>query len=354
MSVLNVFARRSALFAVLAFFATLVQSLQLHAQQAATGRMEVRVKPDTMRVGDPFTMIVSMDVPAGAHVTWPTPADSNGPVALRAPVHVTGSEGGSTRKEIAEYSMVAWKVGQLAVELPDIKISTNGTETVVPFEAPSLFVESVLPLDTALRVPKPAKGLFPRVIPWWEMWWPVLVVLLLMAIVFWLVSRRKHRRVMMTELDPFARAERDFQRLDRLALSEAGEQGRFVALAVEVLRTYLSVRISEATLALTSEELLVVVAPDSRVPTQRLAPLLVEADAIKFGKQPVAPPHARELALEARAIVSGVEQAEAARRAELKAKQNTARKDEQKRNREQRKLEEDRARKESRRGKEAA
>ncbi|MEP6765401.1 MAG: hypothetical protein ABJB66_13870 [Gemmatimonadaceae bacterium] len=345
---------RIALFVILVFGVTLVSSLKLHAQQSAAGRMEVRVKPDTLRVGDPFTMTVSMDVPAGAHVTWPTPADSNGPFGLRAPVHVTGSEGGATRKETAEYSMVAWSVGKLTVALPDIKVSTNGTETVVPFQAPSLFVESVLPADTSLRVPKPAKGLFPRVIPWWEMWWPVLLVLLLLAIVFWLVSRRKRRRVLMIELDPFARAERDFQRLDRLALGEAGEQGRFVALAVEVLRTYLSVRISEATLALTSDELLVVVTPDSRVPTQRLSPLLAEADAIKFGQHPVAAPHARELALEARAIVSGVEQADEVRRAEARAQQKTEKKDEQKRERQQRKIEEERARKASRRGKEAA
>ena len=330
------------------------QPMQLFAQQPATVRMGVVVKPDTVQVGDPFMMIVSVEVPVGAHVTWPTPADSNGPIGLRAPVHVTGSEGGALRKETAEYAMVAWNVGALTVALPDIRISSDGHETVVPFQVPNLYVQSVLPADTSLRQPKPAKGLFPRVIPWWEMWWPVLLVLLVLAIVFWLVRRKRRRRLTFMELDPFARAERDFQRLDRLALGETGEPGRFVALAVEVLRTYVSVRISAATLALTSDELLVVVTPDSRVPIQRLSPLLAEADAIKFGQQAIEVAHARELALEARAIVSGVEQADTARRDALKEQEKTQKKVEQKRNRADRNEAEEKARIASRRGKEAA
>jgi hypothetical protein len=311
---------------------------------------------DTVKVGDRFKLKVTVRVPKDAVIAWPEPADSAGPIAMRAPVRVNRSESGSVpapvgagtaapmRTETAEYALVAWAIGSVPVKLPDIKVTENGTETLIPLNGPPIFVASVLPGDTSLRVPKPAKALFPRIVPWWEVWWPALVVLALLAVLAYVVYRYRHRTKTRLELDPFARASRDFQRLDRLALHEAGEQGRFVALALEVLRTYLSVRIANATLALTSDELLTALAADSRVPTQRLAPLLAEADAIKFGRGTVSALEAKEFALEARGVVSAVEQAEQARQAAARA----ARKAENKQQRVQRQQAEDDARQKSR------
>ena len=54
---------------------------------------------------------------------------------------------------------------------------------------------------------------------------------------------------------------------------------------------------------------------DARVPRDRLASLLEDADAIKFAHQFVSPDRARVLQGEARAIVEVVEAAEQARRA---------------------------------------
>ena len=352
------FTRRNCAEIILCAFlmpcAVALNSALLFAQQPAVLRMGVLVKPDTVQVGDPFVMTVSVEVPAGARVTWPTPADSNGPIGLRAPIHVTGAENGAVRRETAEYALAAWGVGAMAIALPDIHVVTNGKDTAIPFQSPTVIVQSVLPADTSLRQPKPGKALFPRVVPWWELWWPVLVLLLLLGIVLWFVRRRKRRTLMKAELDPFARAEHDFQRLDRLALGEAGEPGRFVALAVEVLRTYLSVRIGTATLALTSDELLQVVTSDSRVPVQRLIALLAEADAIKFGQHAIDAAHARELALEARAIVSAVEEAEQARQVKLKLQEKAQKKEDQKKNQLVRQEAEEKARLASRRGKEVA
>lgn len=284
------------------------------AQTADPMRFGVVITPDTVRVGDPFIMKASVEVPAGAHVTWPVFPDSGSPITMRTGIKVSGAEGGSTRRETAEYRLAAWSVGSVPLTLGAITVSSGTADTVtIPFTAPPIVVETVLPADTSLRVPKPAKALFPRIVPWWEAWWPALVVLLLLVILGYVVYRYRHRAKAMLELDPFARAIRDFQRLDRLALGDAGEQGRFVALAVEVMRTYLSIRVPQASLALTSEELMRVVADDSRVPVQRLAPLLIDADAIKFGQQPVSALAAKEYALEARGLVSAVEQAEQAR-----------------------------------------
>lgn len=346
---------------VLIFAAMLVSTVRVarvsNSQQSAPVvqankpmRIGAALSPDTLQVGDPFILTVTIEVPAGARVTWPALTDSTAPVSMRNDVRVTGTENGAVRRETAEYDMTVWGVGPVPVALPDIKVRIDNKETTVPFEAPSLFVQSVLPQDTSLHVPKPAKGLFPRIVPWWEAWWPALVLLLL-ALLAWLLIRSRKKKLRGLALDPFARAEHDFQRLDRLALNEAGEQGRFVALALEVLRTYLSVRVPQASLALTSEELLLAVAPDSRVPTQRLLPLLTEGDAIKFGRLPVTGAHARELALEARGVVSAVEQAEQARRAAEKAQERAQKRADRKKVISDRKAAEEKARVESRRGK---
>lgn len=316
-------------------------------------RIGAALSPDTVQVGDPFILTVTIEVPAGAKVTWPTPTDTTAPFTMRNDVRVTGTENGAVRRETAEYDMTVWGMGAVPITLPDIKVQIDNKDTTVPFQAPSLFVASVLPADTSLHVPKPAKELFPRIVPWWEVWWPALVLLLLLLLA-WLLIRSRKKKLRALDLDPFARAERDFQRLDRLALNEAGEQGRFVALALEVLRTYLSVRVPQATLALTSDELLVAVAPDSRVPTQQLQPLLVEGDAIKFGRLPVTGAHARELALEARAVVSAVEQAEQARRAAEKAQERAKKREDRKKVIADRQAAEEIARVESRRGKSEA
>ncbi|MEP6834698.1 MAG: hypothetical protein ABJB74_14985 [Gemmatimonas sp.] len=343
-------SRALLIFALLAPPTLFAQVVQVNAKPMRIG---ATVSPDTVQVGDPFIMTVTVEVPAGARVTWPTPVDSSGPVSMRADVRVSGNENGALRRETAEYDMIVWRVGSVAVALPDIKVLINNQETVIPFEAPLVFVKTVLPPDTTLQVPKPAKGLFPRIESWWEVWGPVLLVLALI-LVAWLLLRLRRKKKLNTTLDPFARAEHDFQRLDRLALNEAGEQGRFVALALEVLRTYLSVRIPAATLALTSDELLTAVAEDSRVPTQQLTPLLVEGDAIKFGRVPVTGAHARDLALAARAVVSAVEQAEQARRAAEKALERQQKRAERRSDAEARHIAEEKARVESRRGKSEA
>jgi len=339
-----------------ALLLALLSSTSVHAQavqvNAKPMRIGAAVSPDTVQVGDPFIMTVTVEVPAGARVTWPTATDST-LVSMRSDVRVSGSENGALRRETAEYDLTVWQVGAVKIAIPDIKVTVNNQETVVPLEAPTLFVKTVLPADTSLHVPKPGKDLLPRIVPWWEVWWPAFLILALLLLL-WLLLRSRKKKRLNSSLDPFARAEHDFQRLDRLALNEAGEQGRFVALAIEVLRTYLSVRNPSATLALTSDELSTTVASDSRVPTQQLQPLLVEGDAIKFGRLPVSGAHARELAREARDIVSAVEQAEQARRAAEKVLERQQKRADRKKDTEARSLAEEKARVESRRGKSEA
>ena len=105
-------------------------------------------------------------------------------------------------------------------------------------------------------------------------------------------------------VDPFARAQAEFQRIDALRLLDAGERGRYVTLMVEVLRDYLAARYAEANLSLTSTELQRSVRGQPHIPEERLTRVLFDSDLIKFARRPVSSDRARELGREACSIVA--------------------------------------------------
>ncbi len=332
---------------VLCVSATVARLAHTQAANQPRVRSGLLVRPDTVMVGDPFTLVVTVMVPASARIEWPVIEDTAAVVGMRAPVSVTSASDGPMRRETATYSLAAWDVGSLALGVPDPTVRYGTTTLRVPIDSARVFVKSVLPGDSSLHVPKPGKGMFPRVIPWWERWWPVAAVIAGLLLLWWLFRRRKptKARTAAAPLDVFARAIHDFERLDRLSLTDAGERGRAVALAVEILRSYLVARVPDAALSLTSSELLDATNLDERVPHERLFYLLDDADAIKFARRVVNGARAKELTGEARAIVEQIEAAEQARikaEAERRAREAKA-KDEA------REREEDEARRKSRR-----
>lgn len=311
------------------------------------------VRPDTIEVGDPFTLIVTVVVPEGARIEWPTLDDTTAMVVSRAPTKVTQeSMRAGGRTERAEYALAAWNVGVLPIGLKDAIVRYGSTTLNVPLVDANVFVKSVLPGDTSMHKPKPPRDLFPRVVPWWQRWWPALLVLAALALLWWLLKRRRTRAgtTAHTALDPYARAVHDFERLDRLALADAGERGRYVALAIDVVRTYLALRNPLAVLSLTSSELIVAVADDDRIPRDRLISLMADGDGIKFARRVVSGTRARELAADARAVVEHIEAAERARRAAEAAARAAAAKAE----RDAKQTDEDEARRKSRRPKAGA
>ena len=104
-------------------------------------------------------------------------------------------------------------------------------------------------------------------------------------------------------------AEREFERVEALGLIDAGERGRYVALVVEILRDYLARREPDGASSLTSTELLHALRRSRRVPVAKLAPILAEADLVKFARRPVSAERARAIGAEARAIVREAQQA---------------------------------------------
>jgi len=279
------------------------------AQPAIPVQMGYAIEPDTVTVGDPFRLTVRIHAPRGASVEFPAGPDSGAAVdALDPRQERQGSD--TTALDITTtWRMAAWDVGNLPLRLQDIVVKLDARERRIPLSALTVHVKSVLPADTAQRIPKPQRALFEFGIPWWYWLLAALAVIGLIGLFWWWWRRRRKRKQGEVD-DPFADAEAEFERVERLGLVEAGERSRYVALMVEVLRTYLSRRIPEAHPSLTTGELLISVRENRLVPVNRLALVLADADLVKFARRATTAERARELGAEARGIVAAVHAAE--------------------------------------------
>ncbi|MEO6527459.1 MAG: DUF4381 family protein [Gemmatimonadaceae bacterium] len=282
------------------------------ASGAITVQAGATVDRDTVTVGDVVRLTIRVRAPLGATVNFPTAVDSLGAVqALEPPVVRDGADSSAVDR-IATYRVAAWDVGGQPIRLGDVIVQADDGERRVALALPTLFVKSVLPADSALRVPKPARPLLDvrAPIPWW--WWALAALAaLLIGLGVWWWSRRR-RGVAAPTGDPFGDAEAAFTRIERLRLPEAGEPGRHAALMADVLRRYLADRHQAASLANTSGELLSAVRGIGSIPFDRLRRLLDEVDPVKFAAAPLAPASARALGDEAKAIVREERDASAA------------------------------------------
>ncbi|MDQ6830821.1 MAG: hypothetical protein M3081_18315 [Gemmatimonadota bacterium] len=273
----------------------------------ASVRMGVTVVPETLSVGDRFAVRVRVQAPAGSVIQFPITADSGKSWEQSDPRALTPHGDQGALDQTATYRLVAWDTGTITPKFADVIVKLNGAERHIPIADVHLYVRTVLPADTTLRVPKGERDIVMAPIPWWW-WWPYAVAALILLLIIWLLVwwwRRRRNRV--APPDAFGDAEREFERIDALGLLEAGERGRFVALNIEVLRDYLAARVVGAHRALTSGELLTALRSTSTIPASKLAPVLQEADLIKFARRSVSEERAAQLAGETRTIVREVE-----------------------------------------------
>lgn len=271
-------------------------------------QMGVSVQPDTVTVGQHFTVRVRVRAPKRAEIGFPVGPDSGAAVEAVDPKLEQGSADTSAVERTAIYRLVAWSVGPQSVTLGSLVVSLAGVDRRYAVPNMPVLVKSVRPADLTGRVPRPARDVIvaPPVL------WPWIVGgLLLLALLLWMLRRRLRRRPSPLHMGrgALAEAQRDFTRIEQLALLEAGERGRYVALHIDVLREYLAARLPEAALSLTSTELLAVLRADAPVPLPRLVSVLASADLIKYANRPVSDVRARELASETRAIVESTEEA---------------------------------------------
>jgi hypothetical protein len=279
------------------------------AQSTVPVQMGYTVEPDTVTVGDPFLVTVRIRAPLGASVGFPAGPDSGAAVEALDPKQERQGEDSTALEVTGGWRLAAWDTGDQLLRLGDVVVRLDGRERRIPLGALKVHVRSVLPADTAQRIPKPQRALFEFGRPWWHWLLAALAAVGIIGLFWWWWYRRRRRKKGDVE-DPFAEAEFEFDRVERLGLVEAGERGRHVALMVEVLRTYLARRIPEAHQSLTTSELLISVRESPTVPVNRLALILADADLVKFARRATTAERARELGAEARGIVAAVHAAE--------------------------------------------
>jgi hypothetical protein len=174
---------------------------------------------------------------------------------------------------------------------------------------PPVIVRSLLPADSAQRVPKDARA---PMAPPGILWKIVLLAALLVVGLAWYWLHRRARRAAQPPRDtePYAAAVASFDALDALDLPAAGEPGRHVIASVDVLRAYLARRFPDIRASLSLEEIERALA-DSDLPVlpQRLTTLLRSESSLRFARAGVTPEQALALGTESKAIVGDVQRA---------------------------------------------
>lgn len=267
----------------------------------------VAVSPDTVTVGDPFRVVVRIRAPRGATIEFPQAPDSGTGVEALDPVSVVPSPDSSATEQTASYRMAAWDVGQRAIRFSDIVVRDSLGERRVAVGADvSIFVASVLPADSAQRVPKPARALYEFGPPWW--WWGIVALVALGVLwLVWRLWRRRRPSAPVAVSTPREDAEAAFARVEAMALLASGEPSLHVALMADVLRTYLERVLPSAAPSLTSSEVLLALRGDGRLPMSRLARLLQDVDLVKFAAYAVDAARADVIGREARSLVLAVD-----------------------------------------------
>lgn len=301
--------RPSLLAAVLGVVALAAPGAAGAQATAARVQVGVVVDPDTVAIGRPFVVAVRVRAPLGATVEFPAGPDSTQTVQALDPPAVGSGADSSAVDRVARYRLAAWDTGAQPIVLAPVRVTMDGTPREYAIAPRNVVVQSVLPADTAQRVPKEARAPFEFPGLWWLPWLLGALVAALVGVLLWWWWRRNRRRPAPVRLaDPYAEAEARFARVDALRLVEAGERGRHVALTLEVVRDFLAQRYPPASPSLTSRELLAAMAGERTLPLDRLAGLLHEGDLVKFARRPVTEERARAFGQESRALVRAVQE----------------------------------------------
>jgi membrane protein implicated in regulation of membrane protease activity len=277
--------------------------------QAPPGELPVqmgyRVSPDTVLIGQPFNLFIKVNAPKGVRFEFPAGPDTTAQNGIR-PIELRGEKLVSMLGDtaVALYRLVAWDIGLQPLRFPDVRVTFAGQERRPPLGGASVFVKSVLPADTALRVPKPARPIIVLPVFNWLLWLALLAAAILAAILWW--AWRRYRNRPKAPVDPYARAQREFAQIERRRLLEDGRYAEYYAAIVDVVRAYLAARVPGVRRSDTTSELLRTMQPRDGVESE-LPRLFGRGDLVKFARADVTLGEAREAGLALRAIVDHVE-----------------------------------------------
>ena len=257
------------------------------------------VSPETVTVAEPFNVTITIRAPLRTVIAFPAGPDTAQPLEAVDPpvVHFDTDSTGAPRR-IAVYRLQAWQTGAQSLTVP---VQIGAGADAQKLEAhPAVFVRSVLPADTSLRVPKPALSVLKTPLLWWP-WALALGVALGVIALLW--RRHRRRRRAAPPPSPLSVAEGALARVETLGLLEAGEPSRYVALHADILRGYLSSRVAVVSRSQTTAELVAALLGRA-LPLNRVAAVLDEADQVQFARRPVTVVRAKEIAREVKTLLT--------------------------------------------------
>lgn len=298
----------------------LLLALQVAAAPVGAPQVSARVTPESPAIGEPITVELRVRAPMGSEIRFPAVPDSADAVEPLDPRLVRDASSASVLDRTAVYRLIAWDTGSRALTFGDVTVSRDGATQSYPVTLPRVRVRSILPADSAARVPRDARGALAIPGGWWRLWLALAVILALGAWA-WRSWRRHAARTAAEPPDAARVAEEGFTHAERLGLLEAGESGRYALAHVDVMRRYLGARFPQADASRTAHELAeALVGAEFPILPERVAELLRASEPIAFARAPVSADEARSIGTEARAIVRDVETAWRARRAAAEAK----------------------------------
>ena len=291
------------------FFALLVltasTALAQASQQALPVQMGYRVRPDTVLIGQPFDLFIKVLAPKGVRFEFPSGPDTTSQNGIR-PVELRGEKIVSMLGDtaVALYHLVAWDIGTQPLRFGDVRVTFEGQERRPPLGGAAVFVKSVLPADTSLRLPKPARPLIVLPVFNWLLWAAIVAAAIVSVLLWW--AWRHYRNRPKPPIDPYVRAQKEFARIEARRLIEADRAAEQVVAMVDVTREYLAARVSGVRRSDTTHELISAMKPRDGVEAE-LPRLLEQADLVKFAQGDVGRAEAAAASSALKAIVDHVE-----------------------------------------------
>ncbi len=265
----------------------LAGSLVFLAGAAQGATVSLSTSPDSLTVGDPVTVEVRVEAPAGAVVSFPRPHTPSQVEVMN--LETPPAEAGTW---MGRYTLAVFDVGDIVLPPWPVQVQSDTQTVIVHTDSIRLHVTSVLDDSLAAADIRPLKAQqeLPVPLPLW-IWLALAALVLALALFLWHRRRRRRRVVIMPAAPAIAPHEAALAELRKLEAQQLPPSGRikehYVRLS-EILRQYLEAAPQFGFTALeeTTDEIRRELRARGYKPElmQTLLTLCEEADLVKFAK----------------------------------------------------------------------
>lgn len=313
-------ASRLALTALVALAAALALASALGgvpsvAAQASSVAVGVVVEPDSVTVGEVFTITLSAQHPPDHHVVFPKlPGRTDGGFEIKSQRHVAAADNGDgtlTSSVVIEAAL--FRVGEHSTPALSVGARRPDGEVVYrPARPVSINVESVLDggadelggQESIPRIAPPSEMSAPPIWPWFAGGAAVAAMLAFAARRYW-VGRAPPPAPLGAPAE-IALAELD--RIETLNLPASGDFPRHYALVSDCVRSFISAQFGVPTMERATSEIAAEVqgADIPQAESRGAIAVLEESDLVKFARLSPQPDEAREALAASRRTVRGL------------------------------------------------